>query len=404
MRFEFTSDQKAWRREVREFLRENFTEEVQEEIEEHGGMGQMGEGPKVEEFKQKVQDKGWYGLNWPEKYGGLEKSAIELFIFQEEFSYAGAPTPPLTVTSIGPTIIRHGTEENKKEWLPKIISGEVNCALGYSEPNAGTDLASLQTRAEPDVSEETTAELTDGEWVINGQKIWNSEAHVATHEWLAVRTDPDAPKHEGISIIMVPIDAPGISIEPLWTWGDVRTNQVFFDDVRVPRKNLIGELNKGWTYIRDALDYERIALSGHGAMKRAFDDLVEFCKHTVVDGRTLSSKPEVRRRLADLEMDLEICYLFTLETACLIDEDEAELEMEASITKTFSSELRTKLADWGMQILDMYGQLNEDDRTAPLAGRIERMYRRAPFLRFGGGTNEIQRNIIAQRGLGLPRP
>ncbi|MBE3556733.1 MAG: acyl-CoA dehydrogenase family protein [Firmicutes bacterium] len=389
MQFSLTPQQEAWREEVEAFLRENMTEELRQELWESGGIRR---GPHEKAFRKKVAERGWNGLNWPRAYGGLEKSAIEQLILIDAFERAGAPMLDLTVTSLGPTIIRFGTEENKRKWLPPIIRGEVDFTLGYSEPNAGTDLANLQTRAV----------LEGEEWVINGQKIWNSEAHLTTHEWLAVRTDPDAPPHRGISVIIVPINAPGVTVNPLWTWGDVRTNLTFFENVRVPKENLIGEANQGWYYIMAALDFERVALGSTGSLRRLLDDLTAFCKETVLDGAVLAQRPEVQLKLAELEMDLEIGSLFGLRTASLIDAGKVP-NAEASMQKVFTTELRTKLADWGMQILDMYGQLNKRDRWAPLRGRVEETYRQAPFLRFGGGTNEIQRNIIAQRGFGLPR-
>ena len=388
MDFDLTDDQAAWRASIRAFLDRNLTPELRAELATHA----FTRSPLVEQFQKAQAAEGWWGVNWPKEYGGLDKTAVEQLILTDELEYAGAPPLPLTVTSLGPMIIRFGTEANKREWLPQITRGETTFALGYSEPDAGTDLANLRTRAE----------LDGDEWVINGQKIWNSEAHLATHEWLAVRTDPDAPKHKGISVIIVPIDSPGITVNPLWTWGDVRTNLVFFEDVRVPRGNLIGEVNQGWSYIVGALALERSALGSTGSLQRLFDDLVELCRSTVVDGRALAERPEVQLRLAELAVDLEVAHLFSRQTASLLDAGAIPAK-EASMQKVFTTELRTKLADWGMQLLDAYGQLHGDDDDAPLAGRLERTYRMAPFLRFGGGTNEVMRTIVAERGYGLPR-
>jgi alkylation response protein AidB-like acyl-CoA dehydrogenase len=393
MDFRLTPEQEKWRDEVREFLRENMTEELQAALDGGELSLAVNQHPAVMAFRDKVVEKGWFGLNWPKEYGGLEKSSTEQLILMEEFDRVGAPNLSLTLTSLGPTIIRFGTEENKRTWLPKIIRGEAEFALGYSEPDSGTDLASLQTRA-----------VLDGdEWVINGQKIWNSGGHVCTHEWLAVRTDPDAPKHKGISVIIVPIDSPGIEVQPLWTWGDVRTNQTFFTDVRVPKENLIGELNRGWYYIAAALDFERVAIGAfHGAMLKAFDALVDYCKRTSIDGRVLVSRPEVRSKLAVLARDLELAKLFGDRTAAIIDSGLVP-NREASQQKVFTTELQTKFADLGTQLQELHGQLDRSDDHAPIHGVMEHLYRKAPFLRFGGGTNEIQRNIVAQRGLGLPR-
>lgn len=388
MDFELTPAQAEWRTAIRAFLARHLTPELREELRADG----MTRSPLVEHFRKELAAQGWWGVNWPQEYGGLDKTAVEQLILIDELEYAGAPPLPITVTSLGPMIIRFGTEQNKSDWLPRITRGEATFALGYSEPDAGTDLANLRTRAE----------LDGDQWVINGQKIWNSEAHVATHEWLAVRTDPDAPRHRGISVIIVPIDSPGITINPLSTWGDVRTNLVFFEDVRVPRGNLIGEVNQGWGYIVGALAFERIALGTTGSLRRLFDDLVELCKRTVVDGRALAERPEVKLRLAELAVDMEIAQLFSWQTASLIDAGGIPAK-EASMQKVFTTELRTKLADWGMQLVDLYGQLHESDADAALAGRLERTYRMAPFLRFGGGTNEVMRTIVAERGYGLPR-
>ena len=261
MDFELDDEQRAWVDEVRQFLAENVTAALKAEMAEHGLEYQGGE---LTAFRRKIGEKGWFGLNWPTEYGGLGLTPTHQHLLMSEFEYAGVPGPDLTVTSMAPMIMRHGTEQNKKDFLPGIARGEIVFALGYSEPNAGTDLASLRTRA-----------VRDGdEWVINGSKIWNSGAQRSTHEWLCVRTDPDAPRHRGISVIAVPVDSPGIEIHPLIAWSGYRTNETFFNDVRVPVSNLIGEVNTGWTYITGALDLERGALTNAGDLRRALDDLI----------------------------------------------------------------------------------------------------------------------------------
>lgn len=392
MDFKLTPEQEKWRDEVRGFLEEVLTPEIRKDLwESEGGELYRSEGEKA--FWKKVAERGWLGMNWPKQYGGLEMSAIDQLVMLREFARAGAPPLPLTVTSLAPTLIRFGTEENKAEWIPKIASGEVELALGYSEPDSGTDLASLQTRA-----------VRDGdEWVINGQKIWNTHGHIATHEWLAVRTDPTAPKHKGISVIIVPIDAPGVEVRPIWTWGDMRTNQVFFTDVRVPASNLIGELNRGWYYIASALDLERVAIGAFSAeLDVMFEELVEYAKRTRSDGELLINRPSVRRGLAELHRDLEIANLYGIKTASMIDAGLVP-NKEASIQKFYGTELQTKMTSWAMSMMSLSGQLLKGDPRAPLNGAVESSYRKAPPGRFGGGTNEIQRNIVAQRGLGLPR-
>ena len=392
MDFHLTAEQGKWQEEVRDFLREAMTPEFRSELNESEG-GELFRGALEKQFWRKVAERGWLASNWPKEFGGLEKTAIEQLILLRELTSAGAPPLTLTITSIAPTIMRFGSDENKETWIPKIAAGDVEFALGYSEPDAGSDLASLQTKA-----------VLDGdEWVINGQKIWNSHAHLCTHEWLAVRTDPDAPKHKGISVIVVPIDSPGIEYQPLWTWGDFRTNQIFFDNVRVPKENLIGEVNRGWYYIASALDLERVAIGAFAAeLERMLDEFVEHAKTTVVDGEIIANKPEVRRAVAESVRDLEIEYLFSMRTAAMIDAGLVP-NKEASMLKFYGSELMTRLTGTAMRLQGLFGQLDKHDPLAPIGGIMERTYRKAPPLRFGGGANEIQRNIVAQRGLGLPR-
>jgi alkylation response protein AidB-like acyl-CoA dehydrogenase len=288
--------------------------------------------------------------------------------------------------------MRYGTQVNRDTWLPLIKRGAVSMALGYSEPEAGTDLASLKT----------TAVLDGDEWVINGEKIWNSEAHIATHEWLAVRTAKTARKHDGISLIIVPTDAPGIEIFPIAVWPQ-RTNRTVFTDVRVPRENLVGKPNEGWTYLGGALDFERATIGGYvGSLARLLDGLVAYARGNVVDGTRLADIPHVRTALAELALDIELAWLMGLEVATAIDAG-GKFTLPATAQKVFTSELRTKVADVGMELLGMTGQLSMHQDGAPLKGFLEWSYRWAPVQRFGGGTNEVMRDIIAQRGLGLPR-
>ncbi len=292
MDFELDAGQRAWLAEVREFLSENVTLELRAELAERDLEFPDGE---VTRFRRKVGEKGWFGLNWPREYGGLGLGAVYQHLLMSEFEYWGVPRPDLTVTSVAPMIMRHGTEQNKTEWLPLIARGEMICAVGYSEADAGTDLASLRTRA-----------TRDGDhWVINGSKIWNSGAQRATHEWLCVRTDPNGVRHRGISVIIVPIDTPGIQIRPLYAWSGYRTNEVHFEDVRVPVTNLIGEVNRGWTYITGALDLERGALTNAGDLRRAVDELRELARRPRRDGSVPSGDPALRRRLAQAEADVE---------------------------------------------------------------------------------------------------
>ncbi len=389
MDFRLDPQQRAWRDEVRAFLAEHVTPALREEMRRYHLDKPDGE---VEKFRRKVGEKGWFGLNWPVEYGGLGLSAVYQHILVTEFEYAGAPAPDLTVTSVAPTIIRYGTEQNKREFLPPIARGELRCALGFSEPDAGTDLASLKTRA-----------VLDGDtWVINGSKIWNSMAQRATHEWLCVRTDPDAPKHKGLSVIMVPIDAPGVEIRPIIAWSGYRTNEVFFTDVRVPVTNLIGEVNQGWTYITGSLNLERAALTNAGDLRRAVDELIVLARSPLPDGRRPADDPVVRATIAELDADVEVATLMGLEASSLLDSGTIPA-VEVSVEKVFSSELRQRIADVGTRIAGMFGALDATSAYAVCEGRFEHLYRHAPLLRFGAGTNEVLRDVIAQRGHGMPR-
>jgi alkylation response protein AidB-like acyl-CoA dehydrogenase len=388
VRFELTEEQRAWRAEVRAFLEEHFGPDAREAARRGGGEWS---GPVIRAFRRRLAERGWLALSWPEEYGGLGRSTVDQVILMDEFAYWGAPSIEITSASVAPVIIRAGTEEQKQRWLPLIKAGEVEFAIGYSEPDAGSDLARLRTRA-----------VLDGdEWVVTGQKIWNTGAEYCTHEWLACRTDPDAPLHRGISVLVVPLDSPGITIRPLYTWRGIRTNQVFFDEVRVPADNLIGEPNEGWRYITQALDFERVAVAITGGLRRLLDDLVDYCRSNP-QGAELARRPEVRHRLAELEVEVELARLLNYRAAAMIDDGEIPYA-EASMTKIRTTELLAKASDTALQLLGPLGQLGPYDPRTPLSGLAQLTYRMAPYFRFGGGTNEIQRDIVAQRGLGMPR-
>ncbi len=389
MRYAYTAEQEAWRNEVRRFVRKHVTPALRAEMRARGNEG---DGPLARAFHQKLFDKGWWGVGWPKDFGGLGKSAVEQYIFIDEMNGAGAPSMRLSITSVAPTILRVGTEGQKQRWIPPILRGEMEFAIGYSEPDAGTDLAALSTRAT----------LDGDEWVVSGQKIWNTGAHTATHNWLAVRTEPDVPKHKGISLLILPMDLPGITVQPIWTWPGIRTNAVFLDDVRVPRDHLIGERGHGFYYVMMALDFERITLGSVGMLARLLDELKAFVRRTRRNGEPLGRIPWVRRALADLEMRVEVGRQIGLLNAWLIDQGVVPTK-EGSMSKVYVTELNAHVASVGMEILGLAGQLDADDPAAPLHGRLQWLYTTAPMQRFGGGTNEIQRCIIAQRGLGLPR-
>jgi alkylation response protein AidB-like acyl-CoA dehydrogenase len=389
MRYDLTSEQRAWRDEIRAFVAEHLTAPLLDELREAGNEGR---GALAQEFVLKLRDRGWWGIAWPKEYGGIGRSALEQWIFIDELESAGAPMLPLGVTSVAPTIMRVGSEEQKREWLPRITSAEVDFAVAYSESEAGTDMASLRTRAE----------LDGDQWVVNGQKMWNTMAHMATHNWVAVRTEPDAPKHKGISMMIVPMDAPGVEVQPIYVWPGLRTNAVFFDNVRVPRNYLIGERGMGFYYAAMALNFERLSIGSVGMVRRYFRELVQVVRELESDGQPLKAQPWVRERLARLAVDIEAAGMLGLETAWALEQGRVPAA-ESSMAKIAVSELTERLGSFGCEILGLNGQLHPNDPHAHLHGRLQWLYRIAPMLQFGGGTNEVQRNIIAMLGYGLPR-
>ncbi|AWK76285.1 hypothetical protein CBI38_33025 (plasmid) [Rhodococcus oxybenzonivorans] len=395
MRFALTPDEQAWQEEVRSFAL-HYVEAGLDRIEDERRFGHSA-GPLRElerRFYGDLGERGWNSLHWPREYGGQEASAAVSAILNFELEYHGLPELDWTVSTLAPAIIKLGSLENIDMWLERIRRGEVSCSLGYSEPEAGTDLASLRTSA-----------VRRGDtYVINGEKCWQSGAHHMTHVWLAVRTDPTAPKHRGISIVIVPLDAPGIRIDPVWVWSGYRTNIISFTDVEVPVSHLIGEENGGWKLITAALDFERAEVGARvmGRLRRMLDDLVTYCRTAVCDGTVLMADPEVRRRLAELESEVEIVSLLTHEVCALVDRGETPTVV-GTMQKVLASELRTKVTSAAFDLMGLPGQLDGSDPLAPMYGQLEKEYRDAPRQRFGGGTNEVLRDVIAQRGLGLPR-
>ena len=386
MDFSLSPEQEAFEKEIRRFVDQNLSPQLRAEVERE----QYSIGPLGKQFLKLMGRQGWLGIGWPREYGGQGRGAIEQWLFLEEMAAENLPTGALTLSSAGPTLMRVGSEQLKSEYLPKILSGEVEFAIGYTEPNAGSDLASLQTQA-----------VREGDsYLINGRKIYTSAAHHSTHIWLLARTDPNAPKHQGISILILPIDAPGVTIHPLYTMGSERSNEVFFQDVRVPAGNLVGEENKGWYYVSMALDFER--LMPHRRTRRFLDNLIDYAKNTVVDGQPLSKNPCVRTTLARLAVDLEVARLFSLRSAWMIERGQVP-NAEASILKVWITELNERIARAAQDIMGPYATLRETDPLAPAEGRLEKLYRGFPMHKFAGGTNQVMRNIIAQRGLGMPR-
>lgn len=384
-----TEEQRAFGDSLRSYLDGLDLDDVY--AERRVGTAEISEaGPAAQALLQRMGADGWLGVGWPTEFGGQGRSAVEQWIFIEEMTYRGLPTGGLTLMAIGPTLMRLGTEQQRDEYLPAILAGDVVFAIGYSEPNAGTDLASLQTRA-----------VRDGDaYVVNGQKIYTTGAHYATHIWLAVRTGAKDSRSRGISVLLVPLDAAGISVRPLLTQSDGRTNEVFLTDVRVPADNLVGGPDDGWNVIRTMLDFER--LMPYSSLWQHFQRLVAWCRSERSDATRAIDDPEVRRTLGQLAADIELARLLALRTAVKVDDGEA-LRAESSMSKVWYSELQQRLHVTAMDLVGPDAQLRVGDVDAPSGGLFERLYRSSSMLRFGAGANEIQREIIATQRLGLPR-
>jgi 3-oxocholest-4-en-26-oyl-CoA dehydrogenase alpha subunit len=378
-------------RELRDHLRGYFadlvTDELRRELKDSEGGG-----PEYRRILKRLADDGWLGIGWPKEYGGQGRSAIEQYIFAEEVQRVGFPLPFLTLGTVGPTIMHYGDEAQKQKFLPPILRGELHIAIGYSEPEAGTDLASLKTRA-----------VRDGdEWVINGSKVFTSLADYADYIWLAARTDPQAPKHRGISMFMVPTSAPGYKCTPIWTMAGVRTNATYFEDVRVPNGHLIGGENRGWTLITGQLNFERVSLVNASGFETTLRDLLEWTRATkLADGRRVIDQPWVQQNLARCQAHIEVLKLMNWKQAWASTRGMLH-PAEASAAKVFGTEMAVKIYEWMMEVIGQASLVKEGSPEAVIRGRIERMYRAALILTFGGGTNEVQRDIIAMAGLGMP--
>lgn len=383
----YTEEQEALRRELRAYYERLLTPEVEQELAASNGIGPV---PR-RIWKQMCAD-GWAGIGWPKEYGGQGRSAIEQFIFFDESMRAGAPVPMLTINTVGPTIMQFGTEEQKEFFLPKILSGDIHFCIGYSEPGAGTDLASLKTRA-----------VRDGdEYVINGQKMWTSLASDADYCWLAVRTNPEAPKHKGISLIIVPMDTPGITKVPLDLLSEHNICAVYYEDVRVPARNLVGGENNGWRLITNQLNHERVTLCSSGIIERALTDVRRWAQEAkLADGRRVIDQEWVRLHLARLHAKLEFLRLINWKVAWTATQNRLDVA-DASSTKVFGTEFYLEAFRLLMEIIGESAYLKAGSPGAVLKARLERMYRSLIILTFGGGTNEIQRDLIAVFGLGMP--
>ncbi len=346
------------------------------------------------EMRSKLANQGWLTMAWPESYGGANASHMMQLIFSEEMSYHRAPGRDVFGTKmLAPTLMIHGTEEQKQEFLPPVAKGEVQWCQGYSEPESGSDLASLQTKA-----------VEDGDdFILNGTKIWTSLAHRADHIMVLARTDENAPKHRGISFLLCNMKAEGIAVSPIVNMaGDHTFNMVTFDNVRVPKKNLVGEHNRGWYVGATLLDFERSGVDYPAGAQKTLEELIAFSKQGKKNGIPLIENAVIRNRLSELYIETEVSRLISYNVAWMQSQNMVP-NKEASMGKVIGTELQQHVSDLGMRILGTYGQLEPDSEYTPLKGRIERMFLTNISQTIQAGTSEIQRNIIATRGLGLPR-
>ncbi len=395
MDFDFTTEQEAFRTEVEAFLDANEDPEVFDPTREN--MAQIVDTPKRRALMKKLGEQGWLGITWPKEYGGQEGEGVYEYILNEALARRGGPQIGKGVGIIGKTLIAHGSEFLKEEFLPKILANEVEFAVGYSEPEAGSDAAAMKLKATE----------TKGGWILNGQKTWTTSAHFAEWYWVGARTNPDAPKHSGITLFLVPMDHPGIAVQGIWTMGDERTNDVFFDDVFVPDEYVVGQLDHGFQYISQALDLERFTMFTFSPVGQRLDLLIDHVRTTIRDGQPLKDDPRVRSRIARLATTAEVARGMGLRVVDASVKAEASggapPTVESSEYKLFTTEFSKVLADASMDLGGSGTQLRVGTEEAPMAGRAESTYRYTVLDTIGGGTSEVQKNIITRRGLGLPK-
>ena len=406
----YTPGQERLRQQLREYFADLMTPEVRAGLGDPSG--DYGDGQAYRDVVRRLGRDGWLALGWPSEYGGRDGSMLDQLIFTDEAAAAGVPVPFLTINTVGPTIMRFGTDEQKARYLPKIAAGELHFSIGYSEPEAGTDLASLRTRA-----------VRDGDdYVINGQKMWTSLIQYADFVWLACRTDPDAPRHKGLSILIVPTDAPGFSWTPVHTMAGPTTSATYYSDVRVPASALVGDENRGWPLITNQLNHERVALTSSAPIRLALREVCDWAAATkLASGERVIDQEWVRLNLARVHAKAEFLKLINWRIAAEADGARTEAgsgaesgagraegsgpgpgPATASATKVFGTEFATEAYRLLMEVLGANAHVRDGSAGALLSGRIERMHRAALILTFGGGTNEVQRDIIAAAGLGLP--
>ncbi len=388
MHIALTPDQERLRAELRDYFGQLVTPERRTAL--AASSGEFGDAGVYKEVIREIGHDGWLGIGWPEEYGGQDRSMMDQLIFTDEAAVAGVPIPYLTLNTVGPTIMRFGTEAQRAEILPRILRGEMHFSIGYSEPGSGTDLASLQTRAR----------LDGDQWVINGQKMWTSLIQYADYVWLACRTDPDQPRHKGLSMILVPTDSAGFSYTPVQTVAGVGTSATYYEDVRVPRDNLVGELNGGWSLMTNQLNHERVALTSAAPVTHSIGLVTRWAQQTRnPDGTRVIDSEWVQVLLGRAHARADMLKLLNWQLASASTDLSPA---DASATKVYGSEMATEVYRSLMEVIGPKALVTGDSAGAVLRGRIERYYRSALVMTFGGGTNEIQRDIIGYVGLGLP--
>jgi 3-oxocholest-4-en-26-oyl-CoA dehydrogenase alpha subunit len=392
MQLALTPEQEELKDELRAYF-VRLVDEVEGTGDPAAGVGSVGDDDsQYKRYIRRMGQDGWLGLGWPVEYGGQARGPIDQMIFVEESHWAGVPLPLLTLNSVGPTLMALGTQGQKDRILPGILRGEVHLSIGYTESSAGTDLAALTTRA-----------VRDGdEYVITGEKLYTSAIQYADYVWLAARTDPEAAKHKGLSVFIVPTDAPGFHWSPLATTAGDFTSTTFYDDVRVPAENLVGTENQGWKLITNQLNHERVALCPASGLLRSLVEVQRWAQQEkLADGRRVIDHEWVRVHLARVHAKVEVLKLFNWKVAWAADK--GLNPADASATKVYGTELALEVYRLLLEVVGQAGYLPEGSAGAILQGRLERNSRSQTIFTFGGGTNEIQRDIIAMVGLGMPR-
>ena len=388
MDFSFSEEEEAFRKEVQEFIAEEMTDEIRSRW-----LGGLLDTPERRDFVTKMAKRGWLAMGFPKEYGGTgEAMPLAQYILNEELHKAQAPIVGKNLGVVVNTLLHHGSEKLKQEFIPRILRNEIQWALAYTEPEAGSDLANMQMRA-----------VLDGdEYVVTGQKRFITSAHFGDYLWTGVRTDPDAPKHKGISLLIIDADSPGLTVTPMWTIIGERTNDVFFDNVRVPKDRLVGELNQGWRYITEALTYERFAMTSFAHTAHKFQKFVDWVKQAQLNGKPLAQDPVVRRKIARMAVQIEMGRMLDVRCVCMAVRPDYVPYIEAAMNKMWGGMVETSMSEEALDILGPYGYLWQDGEHAPMHGSLVDDYLWAGHMRVAAAGVDLAKNIIARRHLGLP--